>query len=157
MPSSLTVAGDDSCTVYIDGAKVVTNQNWFVATKISVILTEGPHVIAIHGKNLVDPMVPLNPGGMIIELNIGGMKISSGPDWAVSNVFNGGWMMPNGKLSNPQPSSTYGDIFATLWWNRDPFTFAAKNFPDDSKAMWIWSGSQNTDGNVYFRKEFNVQ
>lgn len=157
VPASLYVAGDDSCTVYIDGAKVVTNQNWFVATKTSVILTEGPHVIAIRGKNLVDPMVPLNPGGMIAELNVGGMKIATGSDWLVSNTFNGGWMMPLGKLFNPQFSSTYGDIFATMWWNRDPFTFAAKNFPDDSTAMWIWSDGQSTDGDVYFRKEFNVK
>jgi len=154
--ATIHVSGDDSTIVYVDGVKIGGNQNWFVASKMNVVLTAGPHVIAIHGKNVVDQMYASNPAGMIAEISFGGVRIATDNSWLSSNNFNAGWMMPNGSLYNPTFSTAYGDIFAPLWWNRDPATFAAKNFPDDSKALWIWSSGWKTDGNVYFRKEFIV-
>ncbi|MBM4357285.1 MAG: hypothetical protein FJ096_04170 [Deltaproteobacteria bacterium] len=156
VPATLHFAGDDSATVYLDGVKVAVNPSWFVATKVDVLLTVGPHVLAIQGKNLVDPLYGSNPAAMIAELSYGGVRLATDGFWPSATSFNGGWMMPNGSLLNPQFATPYGDVVAKLWWNRDPATFAAKNFPSDSKAQWIWSSGWKTDGSVYFRKEFNV-
>ena len=151
---TLYVAGDDAAEAYIDGKLVATNPNWFVATKVTVTLPVGDHVVAILGKNAANGT---HPGAVILDLGFGSTRIATGPDWDSSVEFQAGWADVKGSLLNPVVPATHGDIFNTMWWNRDPVTFAAKNFPDDSKAMWLWSEGFLTDSVVYFRKGFTVE
>ena len=150
----LYVSGDDACTAYLDGKVVATNQNWFVATKVTFELTAGSHVLAVMGKNGANGT---HPGAIILDLAVGSERITTGFDWDSSTEFVAGWETLGGSLLNPVPPVTHAGIFNTIWWNRDPKTFAAKNFPDDSKAMWIWSQGFLTDSVVYFRKELVVE
>jgi hypothetical protein len=94
---------------------------------------------------------------VILDLGYGSERIVTGSDWDSSTDFVAGWETLGGSLLNPVPPVTHEGIFNTMWWNRDPVTFAAKNFPDDSQAMWVWSQGFLTDSVVYFRKEFVVE
>ena len=149
----LYTAGDDQCDTYLDGKLVASNKNWFVATKVDLSLTAGNHVVAILGKNAANGT---HPGAVILDLGYGSERIATGSDWGSTLQFQVGWETLGGSLLGPVPPTTHGDIFNPLWWNRDPVTFAAKNFPNDSKAMWIWSDGFLTDSVVYFRREFIV-
>ena len=150
----LYVSGDDACDLYLDGKVLVMNKNWFVATKVTLTLTAEAHVFAILGKNAANGS---HPGAVIMDLSVGSARIVTGSDWDVSTSFVIGWELPMGALLKPVPSVPHDGIFNTIWWNRDPNTFAAKNFPDDSQAKWIWSQGFLTDSVVYFRKEFVVE
>lgn len=149
----LYVAGDDQCDTYLDGKLVASNKNWFVATKVDLSLTAGDHVVAVLGKNAANGT---HPGAVILDLGYGSERIGSGSDWGSTLQFQAGWETLGGSLLGPVPPATHGDIFNPLWWNRDPVTFAAKNFPNDSKAMWIWSDGFLTDSVVYFRRDFVI-
>ena len=153
MSAVLYTAGDDQCDTYLDGKLVASNKNWFVATKVDLSLTAGNHVVAILGKNAANGT---HPGAVILDLGYGSERIATGSDWGSTLQFQVGWETLGGSLLGPVPPTTHGDIFNPLWWNRDPVTFAAKNFPNDSKAMWIWSDGFLTDSVVYFRREFIV-
>lgn len=150
----LYVSGDDSCTTYLDGKVVATNQNWFVATKATFELTAGTHVLAVRGQNAANGS---HPGAIILDLAVGSERITTGSDWDSSTDFVAGWETLGGSLLNPVPPVTHEGIFSTTWWNRDSNTFAAKNFPNDSNALWIWSKGFLTDSVVYFRKEVVVE
>jgi len=154
VPAVLHMAGDDACDAYLDGKVVATNKNWFVATKVTLNLTAGTHVVAVLGKNAANGT---HPGAVILNLGYGSERIATGSDWDSSTDFVAGWETLGGSLLNPAPPVTHEGIFNTMWWNRDPVTFAAKNFPDDSQAMWVWSQGFLTDSVVYFRKEFVVE
>ena len=154
VPAVLHMAGDDACDAYLDGKVVATNKNWFVATKVTLNLTAGTHVVAVMGKNAANGT---HPGAVILDLGYGSERLVTGSDWDSSTDFVAGWETLGGSLLNPVPPVTHEGIFNTMWWNRDPVTFAAKNFPDDSQAMWVWSQGFLTDSVVYFRKEFVVE
>ena len=151
--ATLFVAGDDACDAYIDGKLVVTNSNWFVASKATLTLPVGKHLVAVVGKNAANGT---HPGAVILDLSAGPVRVATGADWDSSIQFQAGWETLQGSLANPVSPVTHEGIFNTMWWNRDPVTFAAKNFPDDSKAMWVWSDGFLTDSVVYFRKEFTI-
>jgi len=150
----LHMAGDDACDAYLDGKVVATNKNWFAATKVTLNLTAGTHVVAVLGKNAANGN---HPGAVILDLRYGSERIVTGSDWDSSTSFVAGWETLGGSLLNPVPPVTHEGIFNILWWNRDPVTFAAKNFPDDSQAIWVWSQGFLTDSVVYFRREFIVE
>ena len=151
--ATLFFAGDDSCEAYVDGVLFGTSPSWSLANKVSFKLTVGPHVVAVKGMNAANGQ---NPGAMILDLAYGAARLSSDATWDASTVQSADWEKLGGSLSMPVAPSTYGDIFSPIWWNRDPVTFAAKNFPDDSSANWVWSAGFVTDSVVYFRKEFTV-
>lgn len=150
----LYVSGDDACDLYLDGKLLVMNKNWFVASTLTLTLTSETHVLAIVGKNAANGS---HPGAVIMDLSVGSARIVTGVDWDSSTSFIPNWAAAKGALLNPVPPVPHDGIFNTMWWNRDPGTFAAKNFPDDSQAQWIWSQGFLTDSTVYFRKEFVVE
>lgn len=151
--ATLYISGDDGASAFIDGKLVATNSNWFVATKATITLTAGDHTLAIAASNLANGT---NPGAVIADLSAGPLRIVTDTSWDSSTSPQPNWNLLGGGLPNPVPPVSHDGILNTIWWARDPVTFAAKNFPDDSSALWVWSDGFLTDGSVYLRKNFTI-
>ena len=155
----ISASGDDGFQLYLDGELIMEDSNWKVATRETVSLRRGPHVIAVKGTNAAGGS---DAGAVIVDLLGPDFRIASSSDWEVSLDAGNTWNQLDGALVLPESAVEYGAVDSRRWWNRGGTdstgaSLEGANFPLDSPAKWIWSSGFKTDAVVYFRKEFVVE
>ena len=155
----ISASGDDGFQLYLDGELIMEDSNWKVATRKTVSLKRGRHVIAVKGTNAAGGS---DAGAIIVDLLGPDFRIASSSDWEVSLDAGDTWNQLNGTLLLPGSAIEYGAVDSRRWWNRGGTdstgaSLEGANFPLDSPAKWIWSSGFKTDAVVYFRKEFVVE
>lgn len=151
----LSISGDDAYEAYINGQLVAKDENWFVAERVVANLYPGRNVLAIKGINGAGQ----SPGAVIADVSVGNGRFQSDETFLVSNTLSPRWTKLEGLLTNASPSTSYGAIDSTVWWNRTydgAYLWDDANFPADSAAEWIWSDDVDNDGVVFFRKTFSL-
>ena len=151
----LSISGDDAYEAYINGQLVAKDENWFVAERVVANLYPGRNVLAIKGINGAGQ----SPGAVIADVSVGNGRFQSDETFLVSNTLSPQWTALEGLLTNATPSTSYGAIDSTVWWNRTyegAYLWDDANFPADSAATWIWSDDVDNDSVVFFRKAFSL-
>lgn len=154
----ISISGDDSYQLYVNGEFIGGDGSWFVAETWNVYLSEGKNVIAVLGHNNANG---LHPGAMIADISIGENRVVTNSSWTMSTQYVEGWEEVDGSLVDARPAIEYGSIYHPTWWYRyygNPpiWLMDYSEFPSDSDAQWIWSEELNWDADVYFRKEIFV-
>ena len=157
LEATIAITGDDGFELYVNGDFIGSDFNWFQAENYVVPLNKGKNVIAIMGSNAANGT---HPGAIIADITANGQRVVTDSSWELSVDFSEGWYEVDGGLVNMVEPVEHGDVYSTLWWNRDyngTYLLDGANFPLDSDAKWIWTLDLNDDPTVYARKEIFVE
>ena len=111
----ISASGDDGFQLYLDGELIMEDSNWKVATRKTVLLKRGRHVIAVKGTNAAGGS---DAGAIIVDVLGPDFRIASSSDWEVSLDAGDTWNQLNGTLLLPEPATEYGAVDSRRWWNR---------------------------------------
>jgi hypothetical protein len=144
----LLITADNQYRLYFNGIYIGSDTRWEDAETYILILRPGKNVIAIEAINTG------MAAGLLVYGEYSGGRIYSNSSWKYSLTEQSGWQsleFDDLAWSNAIENASYGSgVWANYHWG------IVDNFPNITKAKWIWSKDNMKDTKVYFRYTFYV-
>jgi len=141
-PLYASVAADNQCEVYINGAFVGSNTRWEVAQQFMAASRSDKNVVAIKGVDAAEK------AGLVAVVDFDGKRYVSDENWKITTTEQSGWQSVDYDDTNWQKATSYG-----LHGVAEPWSLYRNvtGIPTDSSVKWIWSADNDNDNVVYIR------